>query len=566
MSFQTGLSGLNASSRNLDVIGNNIANANTTGMKSSRAEFSGLVSAALSSASSGGSGIGVEVATVSQQFTQGNISTTNNNLDVAINGSGFFQLTQPDGSPAYTRDGSFKLDKDGYLKTNNGANLMGYPTDKAGETTSISIQKLQLPTSAPIGAAATTAISAEFNLDARAPLAVGAPAVTGPPAVAAIPVTPISKYGTSITTYDSQGVAVPVSLYFSKVGPDFSAAPPVLTDAWDVYDPSSLDAGNSALITNAAALADPANTAIKATNAANATLHATNTAINKSFADLDAKNTAINASNALLDVKNTNLNATNVATAGWVDLPTFALGTIALLPTKAADGATGTGLPTTAVTKITSNLLSTFDVVGDTGPDAGALLTANLPLTGSVASSAMFRMSFDTNGKLIPTTTPPTLTLTSPNPTIGTFDVALDLTNVTQYGTAFAVTNLTQDGYTAGELTGLNIGDDGVITAKYSNGQSQAAGQLALADFRNIQGLTPLGGNAWAASYESGLAVQGSPGNGKFGILRSGALEESNVDLTAELVNMMTAQRSYQANAQTIKTQDQIMSTLVNLK
>jgi len=114
MSFQTGLSGLNASSRNLDVIGNNIANANTTGMKTSRAEFSGLVSSALGAASSGGSGIGVEVANVAQLFTQGNISTTGNNLDAAINGSGFFQLTQNDGTPAYTRDGSFKLDKNGF--------------------------------------------------------------------------------------------------------------------------------------------------------------------------------------------------------------------------------------------------------------------------------------------------------------------------------------------------------------------------------------------------------------------------------------------------------------------
>ncbi len=568
MSFQTGLSGLQASSRNLDVIGNNIANANTTGNKASRAEFSGLVSSALSSASSGGAGIGVEVAAISQQFTQGNISTTNNNLDVAINGGGFFQLTQTNGSPAYTRDGSFKLDKDGYLKTNNGANLMGYPTDKAGGTTSVSIQKLQLPTSAPIGAAATTAISAEFNLDARAPLAVGAPAVTGPPTVAAVSVTPVSKYGTSITTYDSQGVAVPVTLYFSKVGPDLSAAPAVLTDAWDVFDPSSLDAANAALITNAAAIADPANAANKTTNAANAALHATNTAINKSYADLDTKNTAINSSNALLDIKNTALNAANTTTVGWVKLPTYALGTIAKLATKAADGLTTftTAFPAgEPITKITSDLVPTFDVAG-TGATVGPVITANLAITGTVASSPLFRMSFDTNGKLIPTTTPPTLTVTSPNPTIGNFDVALDINNVTQFGTAFAVTNLTQDGYTAGELTGLNIGDDGVITAKYSNGQSQAAGQLALADFRNIQGLSPLGGNAWAATYESGLAVQGSPGQGKFGALRSGSLEESNVDLTGELVNMMTAQRAYQANAQTIKTQDQIMTTLVNLR
>jgi len=128
------------------------------------------------------------------------------------------------------------------------------------------------------------------------------------------------------------------------------------------------------------------------------------------------------------------------------------------------------------------------------------------------------------------------------------------------------VADLTQDGYTAGELTSLSIGEDGLVTTRYSNGQTQSAGKITLADFRNVQGLSPLGGNAWAETFASGQPVQGSAAVGRFGALRSGALEDSNVDLTAELVNMMTAQRAYQANAQTIKTQDQIMSTLVNLR
>jgi flagellar hook protein FlgE len=419
MSFQTGLSGLNASSRNLDVIGNNIANANTTGMKTSRAEFSGLVSSALGAASSGGSGIGVEVANVAQLFTQGNISTTGNNLDAAINGSGFFQLTQNDGTPAYTRDGSFKLDKNGFLRTNNGANVMGYPTDVTGKPTSSSIQKLQLPTNAPIAAKSTGTITAELNLDSRATLAAGVPAVVGPPAVAAIPATPRTTYGTALTVYDSQGTPVNVNLYFEKMAPTGSGA--TAADNWDVYD---------------------------------------------------------------------------VATGG----------------------------------------------------------------------TKLFTMSFDSTGKLTAPTTAPTLTIATPSAVTPDISATLDISKVTQYGTSFAVSNLTQDGYAPGELIGINIGDDGVITTRYSNGQTQSTGQLALADFRNIQGLTPLGGNAWASNNESGLPVQGAPGQGKFGILRAGALEESNVDLTSELVNMMTAQRAYQANAQTIKTQDQVLSTLVNLR
>lgn len=441
MSFQTGLSGLNASSRNLDVIGNNIANANTTGMKVSRSEFSGLVSSALGSATAGGAGIGVELANVAQIFTQGNISTTGNNLDVAINGSGFFQLTQPDGTPAYTRDGSFKLSKDGNIITNTGANLMGYPTDSAGKATSASIQKLSLPTNAPISAKATSTVTAELNLEATAYPAVGVPAVVGPPAVAAIPPTPRATYGTALSVYDSQGVASQVNIYFEKQAMNATATPPVLPNTWKVF---------------------------------------------------------------------TTLDTTDVTGLGNI----------------------------------------TFDAKGKlNGPSIAG--------TGANAGKFGFTLA-----------SPTSFATANPNDVDKKLDGPLDIVfnGTTQFGTPFAVSNLTQDGYTAGELSGLNIGENGVITANYSNGQTQAAGQLALADFRNIQGLSPLGGNAWAATNESGLPVQGSPGLGKFGILRAGALEESNVDLTAELVNMMTAQRSYQANAQTIKTQDQIMSTLVNLR
>ncbi len=566
MSFQTGLSGLNASSRSLDVIGNNIANANTTGMKSSRAEFSDLVASSLGVSGSSGAGLGVALANISQQFTQGNITMTGNNLDVAINGGGFFQLKQADGSLAYSRDGSFKMDKDGFIKSNSNANLMGFPTDISGKPTSNAIQALQLPTGKPIDAKATSTITAEFNLDAITPLAVGAPAKVGPPAVPAVPITPVATYGTSVTAYDSQGVSVPVSLYFVKVGPNYSASPAVLTDAWDVYDDSTIASGTAALKTNNAANANPVNDAIRAANEAQSTTSAANTAINKLYADLDAKNTAINAANDVIDKKNTELNAANVSTTG--NLPTYALGTIELLPTKLLEGKS-TFIPpaaTTPIPIITSDLKPTFTVKAMTGGVEGETLPANKDLAGQVPSGALYRMEFDSTGKLISSTTKPTLTLTSPNPSIGTFTATLDIDKVTQYGSPFAVSNLVQDGYKSGELTGLTIGTNGLINAHYSNGQSQAAGQVSMADFRNVQGLTPLGGNVWAATYTSGPPVQGTPGVGKFGVFRPGALEDSNVDLTSELVNMMTAQRAYQANAQTIKTQDQVLSTLVNLR
>jgi flagellar hook protein FlgE len=144
--------------------------------------------------------------------------------------------------------------------------------------------------------------------------------------------------------------------------------------------------------------------------------------------------------------------------------------------------------------------------------------------------------------------------------------VALDLSGATQFGSSFSVAALSQDGYAAGQLVGVHVEGNGIVMAEYSNGQSKPAGQVELATFRNPQGLEPQGGGTWGRTFSSGDPVAGVPGSGTLGVLQAGALEESNVDLTAELVNMITAQRIYQANAQTIKTQDQILQTLVNLR
>ena len=415
MGFQQGLSGLNAASKNLDVIGHNIANSGTVGFKASRTEFDEMVASAIGSANGTNGGIGVSVGAIAQQFTQGNISVTGNNLDVAINGNGFFQIQQNDGTMAYTRAGNFKLDKDGNVITNAGGKVMGYPVDPAtGKPTAGSPQPLVFPTGAPIPAKQTENAKVTFNLDARAV-----------EAATATPPTPRATYGTSITVYDSQGVPNTVSLYFEK-----TANP----NEWSVYN--QLD--------------DP--------------------------------------------------NATPPVVATPVGTITF----------------DGNG-------KITS----------------GSTLTLNIATAPANPNSP------------------------TPGPT---FPVEFDFSDSTQYGTKWAVSESTQDGYTAGQLTGINIGTDGTILTRYSNGVTRPEGVVSLATFRNTQGLSDIGNNLWVETYESGQPTVGQPTNGAFGALRSGALEDSNVDLTAELVNMMTAQRAYQANAQTIKTQDQIMSTLVNLR
>ena len=423
MAFQHGLSGLNASSKNLDVIGHNIANANTTGFKSSRAEFADLVASSMGAGGGANYGIGVEVAAVAQQFSQGNVTVTGNNLDVAINGNGFFKVQQADGSAAYTRAGNFKLDKTGDLVTNGGAQVMGFKVDPATGLSTSEAQPLSLPTGAPIQAKQTESIKATLNLDARAKDSAGDATATPP-----VPATPRSTYGTSINVYDTQGVATPVNLYFMK-----TANP----NEWAVYN--QLD--------------DP-----------------------------------------------------------------------------------------TAVPPVTAISLGTI--------------------------------AFDENGKIDPATATLTLTVSptaNPNagaaaPAVADFPVDIDMSGATQFGSKFAVADLSQDGYASGDLTSINISNDGMVMASYSNGVTRSEAQVALANFRNPQGLLAVGGNNWVESFDSGPAVLGKPGDGNFGALRSGALEDSNVDLTAELVNMMTAQRAYQANAQTIKTQDQVMSTLVNLR
>ena len=423
MAFQHGLSGLNASSKNLDVIGHNIANANTTGFKSSRAEFADLVASSMGAGGGANYGIGVEVAAVAQQFSQGNVTVTGNNLDVAINGHGFFKVQHADGSAAYTRAGNFKLDKTGDLVTNGGAQVMGFRVDPATGLSTSEAQPLSFPTGAPIQAKQTESIKATLNLDARAKDSAGDATATPP-----VPATPRSTYGTSINVYDTQGVATPVNLYFMK-----TANP----NEWAVYN--QLD--------------DP-----------------------------------------------------------------------------------------TAVPPVTAISLGTI--------------------------------AFDENGKIDPATATLTLTVSptaNPNagtaaPAVANFPVDIDMSGATQFGSKFAVADLSQDGYASGDLTSINISNDGMVMASYSNGVTRSEAQVALANFRNPQGLLAVGGNNWVESFDSGPAVLGKPGDGNFGALRSGALEDSNVDLTAELVNMMTAQRAYQANAQTIKTQDQVMSTLVNLR
>jgi flagellar hook protein FlgE len=160
--------------------------------------------------------------------------------------------------------------------------------------------------------------------------------------------------------------------------------------------------------------------------------------------------------------------------------------------------------------------------------------------------------------------------VTFPNytPSTGAADIAVtvDLSRSTQFGANFAVNSVTQNGFTTGRLIGIDINETGVVQARFTNGRSQPLGQVAIANFSNVQGLQQLGNTQWAETFASGQALRGQAGNSGFGLVQSGALEASNVDITEELVKMITAQRSFQANAQMISTADSVTQTIINIR
>jgi flagellar hook protein FlgE len=160
------------------------------------------------------------------------------------------------------------------------------------------------------------------------------------------------------------------------------------------------------------------------------------------------------------------------------------------------------------------------------------------------------------------------ITLPAYTPPNGSAPITMtaDMLTSTQYGSQFGVNLLNQDGFASGRLSSIDVDGNGVIFARFTNGRSEPLGQVALSNFANTQGLRQLGDTSWAETFTSGDAVRGSPGTGSLGLIQSGALESSNVDLTEQLVNMITAQRNFQANAQMISTADQVTQTIINIR
>lgn len=413
MGYQQGLSGLAASSNSLDVIGNNIANASTVGFKQSTAQFADVYANTIATSVGTQIGIGTQLSTVQQNFSEGTITTTGVALNVAINGSGFFQMSN-NGTITYSRNGVFQKDKNGFITNAQGLNVMGFAANANGVVNTAQTVPIQVPTT-NIPPVATQNITAQLNLNAQDAV----PTVT--------PFNPATRgsynTSTSIQVFDSLGGSQQVNMYFVKSG----------ANQWNVF--------------------------------------------------------AGSATGAISQV-----GTVNFSTSGNLVAPTT--------PTAPA-----------------------------TSPGTGQLSFA-IPNTDGSA-------------------TPQTLTL--------------NLSGTTQFGSADGVNNLSQDGFASGQLANFSVGADGTLTGNYSNGQTQTLGQIVLANFNNPNGLQNLGGNEFGQTAASGVPQISAPGTTNHGTLTGGALEQSNVDLTNQLVDLITAQRNYQANAQTIKTQQTVDQATINL-
>ena len=405
MPFAIALSGLNAASSDLSVTANNIANVNTNGFKESRAQFSEVFAVGTQSVSSSAAGSGVRLSTIAQQFTQGNIDFTDNALDLAIAGEGFFVLSD-NGARAYSRAGAFGVDNQGFVVNSQGQRLQAYPFAGNGLFNTGTPTDLQLVTGANPPQPSTRAVFG-LNLPANAPQ---------PANPVFDPNDPSSfNHTTSVTVYDTLGASHTATVFFIK----------------------------------------------------------------------DA---AANTWNTQVEI----------------------------------DGTTVPG-----ATPIT------FSQDGSLQTPAGGLipLGAYTPSTGAA----------DIN-------------------------LSLDFSTATQFGDSFGVNSLSQDGFTTGRLTGISVDAEGIVFARFTNGQSTSLGKLALANFANPQGLQQLGDTTWGESFASGDALVSEAGTASFGSIQSGALEASNVDLTAQLVSMITAQRNFQANAQMISTVDTVTQTVINIR
>lgn len=576
MSFNIGLSGLRAASKDLNVTGNNIANAGTVGFKQSRAEFSDVYAASVLGTGKNPQGSGVLMSNISQQFNQGNINYTQNALDLAINGNGFFQVSN-NGAVSYTRAGYFGTDRQGFLVDNFGYKLQGFPVDGNGNLQNGVVGDLQIQTTNQ-EPKATSTINTAFNLNST----LKSPVTWQTTYDGVLQSAYDTAYSDALTT---EGQAAYVA---SLTASGDAAYDDWLTDIGDIAYDDALEAGGdevAAEAARAAALANPSNISDAEAARAAALVDPENIATAEAARVMQAE-VAGNAAKVLPD----NLDQAREAADATFDPtdPTTYNNSTSL---NVYDSQGNAHVMTQYFVKTGANswdMKVLIDgrnpadpgqeppqpyVMGLTFNSSGALTGIANPESGPFSVGPDLKVTLSSASATNPNGWVPAISdggtpaTWSPNGALANPDgIVLDFSKSSQFASAFAVNSVAQDGYTTGELAGLEIDDTGVIFARYTNGQSKVQGQIILANFANVQGLTPVGKTQWVQSFESGEPVVGTPGSGTLGALQAGALEDSNVELSDQLVNLIVAQRNYQANAKTIETESAITQTIINLR
>jgi flagellar hook protein FlgE len=504
-----GISGLNASSKELDVIANNLANVNTIGFKSTTTYFADVLSSSISGGASGTMqvGRGVAVSEVQTQFGAGSFQTTGNATDVAIDGDGFFMVNDADGATYYTRAGAFHLNATGVLVDTNGYRVQGQMVasgEPVGPLTDISLQGVQ---SEP---EVTTIFALGANLNSST--------ATG------------SQYNTTQTVYDSLGAKHTLNNTFTKTensgvgywsvesNLDGNPATSITADGF-IFDQN----GNMAeMYTGAVGAVTPVSVGGGTATAVldrpgmvyqTGTMTLTRGALPTAWSVTDfggyenATVTFADANTVRISLDGTGANDVTLTLAG---------------------GWAGTD---TATFTMTHTAMPVNDVIVD---------FSGIPLAGGATIGNGGSISWNLIGQ-------------------GALDI-------TQYAAASVIRAITADGYASGQLKSLSIDATGRISGFFTNGQTADLAQIILASFPNPWGLMRMGSNLFGETVISGSSVRNTPGDSGMGSLTPNTLEMSNTDIAAEFIRMITAQKAYQSSARVVTTQDQIMQELMNIK
>ena len=530
------LSGINASANGLAVISNNLANSQSVGFKSSRAEFADMFSNSQKSP-----GSGVRVAAITQDFSQGTVAGTGRDLDMAIDGEGFFVLEDQTGKydSVYTRNGSFKMDKDGYLTTQEGNRVQGYilneelstETKPVYDTTLNSID-LDALNKTP---KATSDMTFNINLDGQednnidnfqTPTAGTIDnSVAGNTVLAGSTLSNINK----LTNPDTEPFGGFPNFSTNKIIHDSLGGEHRMTANY--YKRDVVTVANSDLTYV------PATDSYTQGAAGSGDTKYTSWLVQYTIQDYDVDTDTWVTSGHREAVP---ADGTASADAGMIYELRFDSSGKLIDVREPTIAALATGANSTPVGQDTANT---------------PLPTASWTVVGQAP-----KMQWVIDNPITGANDP----IGTPADPLGV-GITADFSDMTQFSGSYNLRGVSQNGYQIGDLVGLSTGLDGVIEARYSNGRSIPVAQLAIATFSDKNAMEKLGGMTYAESYGSGTVNLGQPQQNGFGTIQAGSLEYSNVDVAGELVNMIQMQRMYQASAQVISTSQQLTQTILQL-